>query len=732
MGGPATERNTHTMKLSTKINKHPAVLFLIFCAALALACAGGRWAFGQLLGSLRTPFFAAAALGCLVLSVAGLWLSGVREALPKGKQALKTGALALAVAAILTGLAVYAGPGGAFANGLRPLWWALVFLCLAANAWLCLSQRGARAARYGFCLPIALFLALSHWLSAYEYRSSVLFALLFFGCLCLALGLVQKRQVAALVPGRGAAVGFALLTLVGVYLYSYNKLFVSPTDFRFGPFGLPGVCFLLVCAAVVAAAGLSFLHGVGWVQQKLPATPAAVRPALWAPLFLLPAAGWSLWLLAFWPGNFSIDSVDMWGMALGVTPLHDYHPLFGTLWMKLFATLCPQPMFYLFCQIALLSTLYASILYWLAKKGVPRWGVLLLAVLFALLPSLGVYAATLWKDVPFLAALFWLAFLFARAVTGEKMRWPFAVETAIALTFVGLLRHNGFLIAIVCGAAMLLLAWRQKRWQPAAGAAGALVLCLVLNATAYRAMGITHTNIGLTNLTTNAVATVLYYDGEMPPDLLEEATREKTVAEWKESYEPFAAFALVRDDLTQIYEGKSTAEHLSIWLRLFAEEPFLLFQERMNMNDTNLFVDASVNEEAVTFSYCAFITENDLGIGPQESPLRPAFAAVLDAVNNSPFALAFLFRNGSMILLCLWLVYWNFRQKRPWRNLYFLPMVLNILTLFVALVEQSYRFTHLLVPFTLVGLLLSALPAAADENTGLYRKKEEKTPLHEE
>lgn len=622
------------------------------------------------------------------------------------------------------------------------LWALLALLCLGAGFF---GLAGV-AARLPFCRAalsclLAVCFGCSAWLVAFDVLSLALSALAAYLLFAAGLRLAARGAFARLAQGRTAQVFFFLIAAFATFLFVYNKIVVTPRDVRLGAYGLPGAAFIALNFGLACAFGLGVLHLLGQVKETL-ASRAAQRPGqkaktpvglTWLLLFFIMTICWSVWFLAFYPGAMSPDSIGQWSTAIGLYPLDDAHPVLSTLWVKLFATLVPHPAFYVVCQVGLLAAAYAAILAWWNKNGIPQGVCTGLALLFGLLPNLGIYAVTMWKDVPFLMALLWLAFLFARAATKKRLGWGFVAEAAIALSMVALFRHNGFIIALVCGATLLVLAFRRRLVLLAAAALAGLVLSLSLTAVTEVIFKPTHYEVGLRNRGTTAVATTIYYDGDIPEDILAEATADRTIDQWKEIYTPFSILNMVYGDYnySAIYHSKTTGEILDIWFRLLAKNPGLIVHDMLATNDTTLFVNPSPHPQQYISRYADIIAKNDLGFATKQSEMTDPLWGLLFKSGENAFFDSLLWRNGLWIILCLWLMYFMFTQKRRWRAVYFIPMVANIISLMPAMAEQGSRFTHNILPYALVGVLLAVLPNGWDENTGLYTpraKAPAKTP----
>jgi hypothetical protein len=121
------------------------------------------------------------------------------------------------------------------------------------------------------------------------------------------------------------------------------------------------------------------------------ATPADSRPAhVWPACVRYGwpcAAVWVVYLLAFWPGILTEDSIEQWtDMTLGVV----------------------------LAQIAALSGAYALVAAECTARNAPRSLLAATTLVVAALPANGFLAVTLWKDVPYSIALLWITALTLR------------------------------------------------------------------------------------------------------------------------------------------------------------------------------------------------------------------------------------------------------------------------------------------------------------------------------
>ncbi|MFI5075764.1 MAG: hypothetical protein ACHQRO_00400, partial [Vicinamibacteria bacterium] len=156
------------------------------------------------------------------------------------------------------------------------------------------------------------------------------------------------------------------------------------------------------------------------------------------------AAVWVVYLLAFWPGILTEDSIEQWtDMTSGV--IRGYHSPLQTILHWLLTRLWLSPAIIVMAQIAALSAAYAMVAAECAARNAPRWLLVATTLLVAALPANGFIVVTLWKDVPYSIALLTITALTLRlARSGGRFTGRFdVVVMAIALTAAATFRHNG-------------------------------------------------------------------------------------------------------------------------------------------------------------------------------------------------------------------------------------------------------------------------------------------------
>jgi hypothetical protein len=187
---------------------------------------------------------------------------------------------------------------------------------------------------------------------------------------------------------------------------------------------------------------------------------------------------WTVYLLAFWPGILTEDSIEQWtDMTTGV--IRGYHSPLQTVLHSLLTRLWSSPAIIVVAQIAALSAAYAMVAAECAARNAPRWVLAATTFLVAALPANGFMVITLWKDIPYSVALLWATALTLRVARsgGRFGGMSHVVSLAIALTAAATFRHNGLPTVALF---IVLLAWAVPAPRRDVGQLAALTLAGVL------------------------------------------------------------------------------------------------------------------------------------------------------------------------------------------------------------------------------------------------------------
>ena len=284
-----------------------------------------------------------------------------------------------------------------------------------------------------------------------------------------------------------------------------------------------------VFAGIAFAALAALLLGAKACRTvKLDVTERADRPNL--RVFLL-AAGcsalvYAVYLVAYFPGGFSSDTVYQWRQIQGVMPYTDWHPALHTLMMAALLKLVDHPAFVLAVQglcYALAVGYTADVL---ARWRIPKWVILVITAYLSLNPSISNIMLFPWKDCAFaIAGLFLGAQLLdVHFSQGESLSPARCLALGATLSLCAILRHNGMAMALAAGAWLLIaLPQRWKRILPALLIA--VLMTLGIRGPLYQAFGIERQRTQLDE-TFGVPMTILANIYDQAPESLDDETVE--------------------------------------------------------------------------------------------------------------------------------------------------------------------------------------------------------------
>jgi len=208
--------------------------------------------------------------------------------------------------------------------------------------------------------------------------------------------------------------------------------------------------------------------------------------------YALPCAVvWGTYLLAYWPGVMSYDSIQQWEqMTTG--QLNNWHPAFHTMTNWLLTRPWLSPAAVALAQIATLALLVGWTVARISRLGTPSVAAWVVTLLAAFSPLNAIMAVTLWKDVPYSITVLVLTLFVLEIVTSDgkwldrRRHW---IGLGIVAALAALYRHNGPAAALGT-LVVLAVVYRQHRWPMVGAASVALILWLGVRGPLYSALDV--------------------------------------------------------------------------------------------------------------------------------------------------------------------------------------------------------------------------------------------------
>ena len=221
-------------------------------------------------------------------------------------------------------------------------------------------------------------------------------------------------------------------------------------------------------------------------RPSAPGRASVVATVLvWTPMLL--------WYAAFRPGLMSSDSITVYSYAVHGGWV-DYHPPAYIAAMWLSASVLGSPSLLTLAQSLLLAAAIVAVARSLLRLGVHRFAVYGATAVVAILPTVGAFSISLWKDVPYAAAFLFLgarvidltrARLIADTDAARSAAWSICCWSCLAVV----MRQNGILLVGGLAVVLWIISKAQRR-QMVAVLVIPVALLLVLKVVVYPVMGV--------------------------------------------------------------------------------------------------------------------------------------------------------------------------------------------------------------------------------------------------
>ncbi len=311
------------------------------------------------------------------------------------------------------------------------------------------------------------------------------------------------------------------------------------------------LCFSVFCAAMAAAVS-AWLCAHPIAAARAPAEESVLsRVMSWASWTAILTVCYLFYYFVFFPGLMTGDSFACYVRAAGIAPISNQQPVVYQLVMAAFlalGNLFDDPnagiAFFVLFQLLCMASIFGYTLYWMRRRGCPRWVLWLLVVWFGVNPLHGMYAVTVWKDVLFGGVLLLLTLFLADTVRmggRNLLRWQGMVHFSLLCLATAFLRNNG-LYLLVC---VFLVAGVQlrKHWKRCVPLFLALLVGIwAVQGPGYRALGYAQSPFAESlGIPLQQMARVVNRDGVISDEQAEYLDQLLPLEKTKEAYWAFTA-----------------------------------------------------------------------------------------------------------------------------------------------------------------------------------------------
>lgn len=299
--------------------------------------------------------------------------------------------------------------------------------------------------------------------------------------------------------------------------------------------------------------------------------------------FLICLLCWLPYYLYQYPGIMTPDSINQFEQVLGVIPYSNHHPWTHTMLFKLCyetgylltRNMVAAVSLYTLFQMCLLAGSAAYFINTLRRCKVRPFALMLITAFYALIPYHAVFSVTIWKDIPFAAAVMLFDCAMLRMLYASRIRTQELLTFIISGVMICLFRSNGWYAFLVC-IPFLLFYYRKrmKRFYPAILAI--LFAALIVKYPVMNACHVTQPDfIESVCIPMQQITAVICNDRELTPEQLALIEQVVDLTYIKELYNPTFADnikELVRAG-NQDYLTAHKGEFLRLWIDLGIKYP---------------------------------------------------------------------------------------------------------------------------------------------------------------
>lgn len=277
-------------------------------------------------------------------------------------------------------------------------------------------------------------------------------------------------------------------------------------------------------------------------------TPRSRKITFWFAVFGVLLVCWLPYFILYYPGNLTGDSYSSINQSIGITPLNNHCPVLFTLFVKaclktglLFGSLNFAVGIFSFAQMLAMAAILSYSVYWLSKKNLPNYVIVLTALFYALNPVIAMYAATMWKDILFSGWMLLLTLLLFDILesNGAFLLHPKGLASfSICCLLVAFGRNNGiYVVAAVFLALGIYLRRYLKLLVPVF--LSVLLVITAVQGPLYTALGIGKSEFAESvGIPLQQIGYTLKYDGKVTEDQKEFLDQILPAEKIKEVYNP--------------------------------------------------------------------------------------------------------------------------------------------------------------------------------------------------
>ncbi len=439
-----------------------------------------------------------------------------------------------------------------------------------------------------------------------------------------------------------------------------------------------------------------FLKDWSMKQHPLPDSKPWKRMIRYA---IVPAIAAYVAYKSMYPGIFTVDSLSQLRQAMGEVRYNAWHPLGHTFTMVTLPWLLTgQIAAITITQLLLVVFTYAYMYYILETLGVNRRLLAVLNALIVFIPTNLLLSVSVWKDIPFTClGVILTARLILLHRSGGKLleKRSFVILTSVVMAALLIMRLNGLVLAVLLTGGLFVCYrknWRKLLPMPLI----AISVYVMVQVIGFGILEARPNNPGIPyRWFTQISAGIVAGDGDISEDEKAELETIVPLEAWKKYYNPY-----INDPLMNVPEYRvldNIAAHKGALIRTTLS---------LALKNPKLALKTEARITTITWQILpqgpATITSaknklDDYGLQIESSPSYEMIWSAHDVTKNNKLLAVFCVREGVYLLIALFLLLLTLLRKRTKAWLCFMPVLLNVASMWISIPAQDYRYVYLTV-----------------------------------
>ncbi|GIM28239.1 hypothetical protein CPJCM30710_09050 [Clostridium polyendosporum] len=415
-----------------------------------------------------------------------------------------------------------------------------------------------------------------------------------------------------------------------------------------------------------------------------------------------------LYLLAFYPGIMTSDSLGQWDQ-MNTFKLVDWHPVMHTLFNYLITRIWYSPAAIALVQITIISLTFGYAMYIFYSINVNKKLLALLSVLFPLLPPVGLMSISIWKDIPYSAMIFLMTILLLNLYyKGSKLFLKPIFITILVLCSFGILffRHNGIIpfIATYIG---LLIVYKNFTKRIVIMFISILLTFCIIKGPIFSTMGVQPTQKSeALGILVNSIGAVVKDNGNITEAQKEKLNKVMPYKLWGEKYNPYITDSIKFDKrFNSKILSDNPVDFIKLWFEIFKQNP----RDIIKAYSKQISLAWQINQpkDGYVYIYEYPIADNHYNLRsiPKNYKLNNYLFNTIDVTSKRP---TIFWRPAIFMYLTFIIFLYQFVKVNKKIALVAVPLFFNIASLLISMPAQDYRylFSNTLIFFAILPMIL--------------------------